>query len=89
MAGVTSLPELDRSQVERIAYSVAEAAKAVGRSRYVLYDAIRRKDLLAYRQSVDSDYLILANDLRAWVTRYPAQSYPRKRRRSHIGISSR
>jgi len=43
--------------VERIAYPVEEAARAVGRSRYVLYQAIRRQELTAYRQSEDSDYL--------------------------------
>lgn len=60
--------------VERIAYPVEEAARAVGRSRYVLYQAIRRQELTAYRQSEDSDYLILAEDLRAWVTRLPVKS---------------
>ena len=59
--------------VERIAYPVSEAANVVGRSRYVLYDAIKRKELPAYQQSERSDYLVLVEDLRAWVTRFPAR----------------
>jgi len=66
---------------ERISYPVSEAAVAVGRSRYVLYDAIRRNELVAYQQSEDSDYLVLAEDLRAWVTRMPAQHQSRRRSR--------
>jgi hypothetical protein len=75
---MTSASALKSSPIERMAYPVVKAAEAVGRSRYVLYDAIRRKELPAYQQSEDSDYLILADDLRAWVTRYPAQ--PRRRK---------
>lgn len=62
--------------IERIAYTVAEAAKAVGLSRYVLYGAIRRGELLAYQAREEANYLILAEDLRAWITRMPAQRQP-------------
>jgi hypothetical protein len=67
--------------VERISYSVSEAASAVGKSRYVLYDAIRRKELVAYQQSPESDYSILTTDLIAWLTRLGAQPKPTMRRR--------
>jgi hypothetical protein len=70
-------------RTDRIAYPVLEAAQAIGRSRYVLYDAIRRKELPAYQQSEDSDFLVLAEDLRAWVTRLPAQ--PRRRKELTLG----
>lgn len=66
--------------IERIAYPVAEAAAAIGRSRYVLYDAIRRKELPAYQSHSGAEFLILVDDLRAWVTRHAAEPQPRKSR---------
>ena len=39
----------------RISYKISEAAKLVGLSRYVLYDAIRNRELPAYRPSRRSD----------------------------------
>jgi excisionase family DNA binding protein len=57
---------------ERISYKVSEAAKVAGVSRYVLYDAIRAGDLRAWQPNPRGDRLILAEDLRAWVTRFPA-----------------
>ena len=59
--------------VERVSYSVSQAALAVGKSRYVLYDAIRRGDLTAYQQTPESDFSILASDLLAWLKRLPVQ----------------
>jgi excisionase family DNA binding protein len=64
--------------IERIAYTVSQAAEAVGLSRYVLYDAIRAKELAAHQANEKARILILAEDLRAWVTRMPAQ--PRKQK---------
>jgi excisionase family DNA binding protein len=62
---------------ERIAYKVAQAARATGVSRYVLYDAIRARQLPAFEPNPGGDFLILAEDLRAWVKRHPAK--PRRR----------
>jgi excisionase family DNA binding protein len=56
----------------RISYKVTEAAKMVGLSRYVLYDAIRNMELPAYRPSPRGDFVLLPDDLRAWVTRFRA-----------------
>ena len=49
-----------------ISYSVAEAAKAVGVSERTIFDAIRRGDLPAYKPT--AKVLVLADDLRAWIT---------------------
>jgi len=56
----------------RISYTIAEAAKLVGYSRYVLYDAIRNGELVAYRPNPGGDLRVLADDVREWVTRFPA-----------------
>jgi acyl dehydratase len=40
---------LEALSANRVAYKVAEAAKVVGMSRYVLYNAIRSRELPAYR----------------------------------------
>ena len=56
-----------------IAYKVSAAAAMLGVSRYVLYEAIREQQLHAYRPSARSDFMILAEDLRDWVARYPAR----------------
>lgn len=52
---------------DRVAYKVAQAADAIGYSRYVLYGAIRRGELAVYQPYKGADWLILADDLRAWV----------------------
>jgi excisionase family DNA binding protein len=62
------------TSVNRISYKVAEAADIVGLSRYVLYEAIRNQKLPAYRPSPRSDLLLLADDLRTWVTRFRADA---------------
>jgi excisionase family DNA binding protein len=64
---------------ERISYKVAQAAEAVGYSRYVLYDAINRQELPAYQPYEGADILILKEDLHAWVTRRTAQTKGRSR----------
>ena len=51
-----------------IAYKVSKAAAMVGISRYLLYDAIRHRELRAYRPNARSDLMILPEDLREWVT---------------------
>jgi excisionase family DNA binding protein len=56
-----------------IAYKVSTAASMVGISRYLLYEAIRDQELRAYRPRARSDLMILAEDLREWVTRYPVR----------------
>jgi hypothetical protein len=56
-----------------IAYKVSRAAAMVGISRYLLYDAIRHRELRAYRPNARSDLMILPEDLREWVTRHPAE----------------
>jgi excisionase family DNA binding protein len=58
----------------RISYKVVEAADIVGVSRYVLYEAIRNRELSAYRPNPRSDLLLLADDLRTWVTRFRADT---------------
>jgi excisionase family DNA binding protein len=60
--------------VERVSYKVSQAAAATGISRYVLYDAIREGRLLAFQPTIGGDILILAEHLRAWITRRPVQS---------------
>lgn len=57
-----------------IAYKVSKAAAMLGVSRYRLYDAIRARELRAYRPGRRSDFMILAEDLRDWVTQYPVRS---------------
>lgn len=54
-----------------IAYKVAKAAALVGMSRYLLYEAIRNQELRAFRPKPRADLMILAEDLREWVTRHP------------------
>lgn len=54
-----------------IAYKVAKAAAVVGMSRYLLYEAIRNQELRAFRPKPRADLMILAEDLREWVTRHP------------------
>lgn len=66
--------------IERISYKVTQAAQATGLSRYVIYDAIRDKQLAAYEPNPGGDFLILAEDLRTWIKRYPAQPRVRGRR---------
>lgn len=61
--------EDDHTKPDRVAYKVAQAADAIGYSRYVLYGAIRRGELAVYQPYKGADWLILADDLRAWVTR--------------------
>lgn len=56
---------------ERIAYTVSQAAAAVGLSRYVIYNAITRGELRAYDRV---KFVILAEDLKAWIVGQPAQS---------------
>jgi len=51
-----------------MAYKVSRAAAMLGISRYVLYEAIRLQELRAYQPSTRSDFMILAEDLRNWVT---------------------
>ena len=58
----------------RISYKISEAAKLVGLSRYVLYDAIRNRELPAYRPSPRSDLVVLPEDVRIWVTRFRAHA---------------
>jgi excisionase family DNA binding protein len=55
--------------INRISYKVSEAADIVGLSKWVLYEAIRNRELPAYRPSPRSDLLLLGDDLRTWVTR--------------------
>lgn len=66
-------PQIQKASMDssshRRAYKVSEAAKLVGISRYVLYKAIRNHELPAYRRSAQSDFRLLPDDLRAWVTR--------------------
>ena len=56
-----------------IAYKVSKAAEMLGVSRYRLYEAIRDQELRAYRPNARADLMILPEDLREWVTRYPVQ----------------
>jgi excisionase family DNA binding protein len=70
-------PSMDLSgDRERIAYKVSQAARAIGFSRYVLYDAIREGHLRAYQPMPGGDLVIVAEDLRAWIMRRPAPSQP-------------
>jgi hypothetical protein len=55
-----------------IAYKVAKAATVVGMSRYLLYEAIRNQELRAFRPKPRADLMNLAEDLREWVNRHPA-----------------
>jgi excisionase family DNA binding protein len=55
----------------RVLYTIAEAAKLVGYSRYVLYDAIRNGELVAYRPNPRADLRVRADDIHEWVTRFP------------------
>lgn len=72
-----TVPSTDLSDDrERIAYKVSQAARAVGFSRYVLYDAIREGHLRAYQPMPGGDLIIIAEDLRAWIMRRPAPSQP-------------
>jgi excisionase family DNA binding protein len=64
--------DLKGPSTNRISYKVIEAAKMVGLSRYLLYDAIRNLELPAYRPSPRGDLVLLPDDLRAWVTRFRA-----------------
>jgi acyl dehydratase len=65
--------DLKGLSTNRISYKVIEAAKMVGLSKYVLYDAIRNLELPAYRPSPRGDLVLLPDDLRAWVTRFRAR----------------
>jgi acyl dehydratase len=58
------------SSPNRMAYKVSEAARLVGISRYVLYEAIRNQELRAYSYSPRGDLRLLPGDLYAWVTRF-------------------
>ena len=53
---------------ERLAYTVTQAAQAIGLSRYAIYDAINDGELTAFAVRKQCKRLILVEDLRRWVT---------------------
>jgi excisionase family DNA binding protein len=53
---------------ERLAFSVAQAAQAVGLSRFALYDAINDGELTAFAVRKRGKRLILREDLLRWIT---------------------
>lgn len=58
---------MDNHVAERLAYSPAEAAEALGLSRPTLYTLLHRADFPSFK--VGSRTLISAEGLRAWVRR--------------------
>lgn len=68
--------------IERIALTVAEAAKAVGMTRWVIYGAIKRGELAAYQANKNSTFFVLPEELRAWVTRLRVSPQQRERDRA-------
>jgi hypothetical protein len=57
--------------MDRISYTLADAALAVGMSERTIADAVRRGDLVAHYPTKRP--LILADDLRAWVEAAPTE----------------
>jgi len=58
---------------ERYAYPVDVAAQMICRSKYTLYEAIKRGDLRAVRTGPKGEMVILNEDLKAWLNLYPVQ----------------
>jgi excisionase family DNA binding protein len=70
-----------------LAYTVAQAAQTVGMSRYVIYEAIRNRELVAYRPGARADLKILPEDLREWVTRHQVEdTVPRETPKEDQGV---
>jgi hypothetical protein len=63
-------------EVERLAYSVADAAAIIGVSRHLLYDAIRNGDIVPNRCGART--LITADRLRAYLDGLPDAVEPRR-----------
>ena len=53
----------------RVSYKVSQAARVTGLSRGAIYQAIRRGDLQVFEPIPGGDWVILAADLREWLTR--------------------
>lgn len=58
---------MDKKPVERVAYSVAEAAEALGTSRSTMYNYIHREDFPVYR--LGGRTYVDAAGLREWSAR--------------------
>lgn len=54
-------------QDDRIAVNITEAARLVGRKRWLIHREINAGRLKAYRSGPDARPLIMLDDLRAWV----------------------
>ena len=62
-------------QWEPYAVTVKTAGQMVNRSKWVLYEEIKKGRLPAHRPNPRSDYLILTEDLKRWVQGEYADGY--------------